>query len=62
MIIMGDNAAEDADMIEDPAAVEMEPTLITGTIIRIREPAAVRVNGTLIIIEVRDKTIHIEVD
>ena len=49
-------------MIEDPMAVEMEATPITGMIITIREPAAVRVNGTLIIIEVVDKTIHIEVD
>ena len=62
MIIMGDNAAEDADMIEVPMAVEMEVTPITGMIIRIGEPAVVRVNGTLIIIEGVDKTIHIEVD
>ena len=62
MIIMGDNAAEDVDMIEDPVAVEMEATPITGMIIRIGELAAVRVNGTSIIVEVVDKTIHIEVD
>ena len=62
MIIMGDNVAEDADMIEVPVAMEMEVTPITGMIIRIGELAAVRVNGTLIIKEGMDKTIHIEVD
>ena len=62
MITMGDNAAEDADMIKDPMAVEMEATPITGMIIRIGEPVAVRVNGTFITVEVVDKTIHIEVD
>ena len=49
-------------MIEDPVAVEMEATPITGMIIMIGEPAAVRVNGTSIIVEVVDKTIHIKVD
>ena len=62
MIIMGDNAVEDADMIEVLVAMEMEVTPITGMIIRIGEPAAVRVNGTLIIIKGMDKTIHIEVN
>ena len=33
--IMGDNAEEDADMIEVPVAMEMEETLITGMIIKI---------------------------
>ena len=62
MIIMGGNVAEDMDMIEDPVAMEMEATPITGMIIGIGEPAAVRVNGTLITVEVVDKIIHIEVD
>ena len=62
MITMGDNAAEDADMIEVPVVVEMEVTLITDMTSRIGELAAVRANGTLTIIEGVDKTIHIEVD
>ena len=59
---MGDNADEDADMIEVPVAVEMEATLITGMIIRIGEPAAVRDNGNFIITEGVGKIIHIVVD
>ena len=59
---MGDNAAEDADMIDVPMAVEMEATLITGMIIRSAELAAVKDNGTFIIIEGMDKITHIEVD
>ena len=59
---MGDNEAEDADMIEVPMAMEMGATLITGTILRIREPATVKDNGTLNIIEGMDKKIHIEGD
>ena len=59
---MGDNAAEDADMIEVPVAVEMEATLITGMIIRSVELAVVKDNGTFIIIEGVDKITHIEVD
>ena len=62
LIIMGDNAAEDADMIEVPVAVEIEETLITGMIIRSAEPAAVKDNGTFIIIEGMEKITHIEVD
>ena len=34
MIIMGDNAAEDADMTEVAVAVEVEVTPITGMITR----------------------------
>ena len=49
--IMGDNAAEDTDMIEVPVAVEMEATPITGMIIRSMELAAVKDNGTFIITE-----------
>ena len=59
---MGDNAEEDADMIEVPVAVEMEATLITGMIIRIGEPAMVKDNGTFSIIEGVDKITHIEVN
>ena len=59
---MGDNAEEDAEMIEVPMAVEMEATLITGMIIRIRELAAVKDNGTFIIIEGVDNITHIKVD
>ena len=62
MIIMGDNAAEDADMIEVPVAMEMEAALITGMITRSVELAAVKDNGTFIIIEGVDKKTHIEVD
>ena len=62
LIIMGDNAEEDAEMIEVPVAVEMEATPITSMIIRIGEPATVKDNGTFIIIEGVDKITHIEVD
>ena len=41
-------------------AVEMEATLITGMIIRIREPVTVKDNGTFSIIVGVDKIIHIE--
>ena len=59
---MGDNAAEDADMIEVPMAVEVEAALITGMITRSVELATVKHNGTIIIKEGVDKTTHIEVD
>ena len=49
-------------MIEVPVAVEMEATLITSMIIKIREPAAVKDNGTFTIIEGVDKITHIEAD
>ena len=62
LIIMGDNVAEDADMIEVPVAVEMEATPITGMIIWSAEPAEVKDNGTFIIIEGLDKITHIKVD
>ena len=51
---------EDADVIEVPVAVEMEGTLITGTISKIEEPAAVKHNGTSSIIEGVDKITHFE--
>ena len=62
MIIVGDNVAEDADMIEVPMAMEMKETLITGMIIRSAELAAVKDNATFIIIEGADKITHIEGD
>ena len=40
----------------------MEATLITGTISKIEEPAAVKDNGTFTIIEGMDKTTHFEAD
>ena len=61
-IIMGDNAAEDADTIEVPMAMETEATLITSMIIRMGELAMVKDNGTLNITEGMDKIIHIVVD
>ena len=62
MIIMGDNAAEDGDMIEVPVAVEMEETPITDMTTRNAELAAVKDNETFSIIEGVDKKIHIVVD
>ena len=62
MIIMGDNAAEDGDMIEVPVVVEMDETPITGMITRNAELAAVKDNETFSIIEGVDKKTHIEVD
>ena len=60
--IMGDNADEDADAIEVPVAVEMEETLITGMIIKIEVPDAVKDNGTFNTIEGEGKITHIEVN
>ena len=60
--IMGDNADEDVDAIEVPVAMEMEGTVITGTISKIEEPAAVKHNGTSSIIEGMDKITHFEAD
>ena len=57
---MGDNADEDVDVIEVHMAVETEETLITGMIIKIEEPAAVKDNGTFNIIEGEGKIIHFE--
>ena len=57
---MGDNADEDADATEVPMAVETEETLITGMIIKIEEPVAVKDNGTFNIIEGEGKIIHFE--
>ena len=62
VIIIGDNAAEDTDMIEVPVAVEMETTPITGMITRNTELARVKDNETFIIIKGMDKKTHIEVD
>ena len=60
--IMGDNVDEDADMIEVPVAVEMEGTLTTGTISKIKELATVNDNGTFNITEGVDKTTRFEAD
>ena len=60
--IMGDNEDEDAETIEVPVAVEMEGTLITGTISKIEGPVTVRDNGTFNIIEGVDKTTHFKAD
>ena len=49
---------EDADVIEVPVAVEAEETLITGMIIKIKEPVAVKDKGTSNIIEGEGKKIH----
>ena len=51
---------EDADVTEVPMAVETEETLITGMIIKIEEPVAVKDNGTFNIIEGEGKIIHFE--
>ena len=58
--IMGDNADEDAVVIEVPVAMEMEKTLITGMIMNIEEPVAVKDNGIFNIIEGKGKIIHLE--
>ena len=57
---MGDNADEDVDTIEVHVAVEMEETLITGMIIKIEEPAAVKDNATFNIQEGEVKIIRFE--
>ena len=49
-------------MIEVLVAVEMEETLITGMIINIGEPAAVKESETFITIKGVGKTTHIEAD
>ena len=59
---MGDNAAEDADMIEVPVAMEVEATPITGMITRSAELAVVKDKETFIIIKGVDKITHIKVD
>ena len=59
-IIIGDNADKDVDMIEVHMAVEMEGTLITGRIIKTKELAAVKYNGTFSIIEGEVKITHFE--
>ena len=59
---MGDNADADADMIEVPMAVEMEETLITGMIIKIKVLATVKENGSFSIIEGVEKMTHFEAD
>ena len=60
--IMGDNAAEDVEIIEAPVAMEMAETLIIDTIIWNAELAVVKDNVILIIVEGVDKITHIEDD
>ena len=60
--IMGDSVEEDVDMIEVLVAVDMEETLITGLIIKIGEPAAVKDSETFSTIKGMDKITHIEAD
>ena len=60
--IMGDNADEDADMIEVPMAMEMEGTLTTGMISKIEEAVTVKDNGTFNIIEGVDKITRFKAD
>ena len=57
---MGDNAAEDTEIIEAPVDVEMAETLIIDTIIQNAELATVKDSEILIIVEGMDKIIHIE--
>ena len=57
---MGDNTDEDVDTIEVDVAMEMEETLITGMIIKIKEPATVKDNETFNIIEGEVKIIRFE--
>ena len=51
---------EDVDAIEVHVAVEMEGTLITGMIIKIKEPVAVKYKGSFSIIEGEVKIIRFE--
>ena len=60
--IMGNNADKDADVTEVPVAMETEETPITGMIIKIEVPDAVKDNGTFNTIEGKGKTTHFEVD
>ena len=53
---------EDADAIEVSVAVEMEETPITGMIIKIKVPDAVKDNWTLNTMEGEGKTTHSKVD
>ena len=59
-IIIGDNTDKDVDAIEVHVALETEGTLVTGMIIKIKEPAVVKDNGTFNIIEGKVKIIHFE--
>ena len=59
-IISGDNRDEDRDVIEVHVAVEIEGTLITGMIIKIKEPAAVKYKGSFSIKEDKVKIIPLE--
>ena len=60
--IMGDNAAEDVEIIEAPMDVEIAEILITDMTIKNAELAAVKGNAILIMVEGAVKIIHIEDD
>ena len=62
VIIVGDNAAEDADMTGVPMAMEVEETPIIGMIIRSAAMAVAKGKETFNIIKGVDKITHIEVD
>ena len=62
VIIVGDNAAEDADMTGVPVVVEVEETPIIGMITRSAAMAMVKGKETFNIIKGVDKITHIEVD
>ena len=62
VIIVGDNAAEDADMTGVPVAVEVEETPTISMITRSAAMAMVKGKETFNIIKDVDKIIHIEVD
>ena len=59
-IMVGDNADKGMDTIMAHIAMETEETLITDTIIRIREEAVVTQKGTFKIIKEEVKIIHLE--
>ena len=62
MTIMGDNAAEDAEITEAPVDVEIVKILITGMTIKNVDLEEVKGNVTLITVEGVVKIIHIEDD
>ena len=62
MIIVGDNAVEDADMTGVPVAVEVEETPIIGMSTKSTAMAMVKGKETFNIIKGVDKITHIEVD
>ena len=57
--MMRDNADEDADVSEIPAAVEMEETLTIGMITNTAPPAKAKDNEIFSTVEGKDKTTHL---